>query len=73
MTNAPGTSDSGVAPGSGPTAGPPRWVIVFGIVAVVVALLVVVLLITGGAGGHGPSRHGGMSGNQPTAGASLRG
>ena len=34
----------------------PRWVKVFGIVALVVVVLVVVLLIAG-RGGHGPGRH----------------
>jgi hypothetical protein len=38
--------------------GIPRWVKVFGILALVVALLVVVMLLIGG-GGHGPQRHGG--------------
>jgi hypothetical protein len=38
------------------TAGTPRWVKVFGVVAVVVVVLVVVMLVTG-RGGHGPSRH----------------
>jgi hypothetical protein len=37
------------------TAGTPRWVKVFGIIALVVVVLVVVLLVIGG--GHGPSRH----------------
>ena len=37
--------------------GPPRWVKVFGIVALVVIVLFVVLLIAGG-GEHGPARHG---------------
>lgn len=37
-------------------AGTPRWVKVFGIVAVVVAVLVVVLVVAG-RGGHGPGRH----------------
>jgi ABC-type transporter Mla subunit MlaD len=32
----------------------PRWVKVFGIIALVVVLLFVILLLTGG---HGPSRH----------------
>jgi len=36
--------------------GAPRWVKVFGIIALVVVLLVVVLLLTGGSG-HGPGRH----------------
>lgn len=34
----------------------PRWVKMFGIIAIVVVLLVVVMLIAGG-GEHGPSRH----------------
>jgi hypothetical protein len=32
----------------------PRWVKVFGVIAVVVVVLFVILLLTGG---HGPSRH----------------
>jgi hypothetical protein len=38
------------------TAGTPRWVKVFGIIALIVVLLVVVMLIVG-RGGHGPGRH----------------
>jgi len=34
----------------------PRWVRVFGIIAIVVVLLVVAMLLFGG-GGHGPGRH----------------
>ena len=41
---------------SEPTAGTPRWVKVFGIIALLVVLLIVVLLVFGG-GEHGPSRH----------------
>jgi hypothetical protein len=37
------------------TARTPRWVKVFGIVAIVVVVVVVIMLIVGG--GHGPSRH----------------
>jgi hypothetical protein len=37
--------------------GTPRWVKVFGIIALIVALLVVVMLFIGG-GDHGPQRHG---------------
>jgi hypothetical protein len=40
-----------------PTTGPPRWVKVFGIVALVVVVLFVILLLTGGPGRHGPGRH----------------
>jgi hypothetical protein len=39
------------------TGGTPRWVKVFGIIAVVVVVLVVVLLVTGRGGSHGPGRH----------------
>jgi TRAP-type C4-dicarboxylate transport system permease small subunit len=39
-----------------PYLGTPRWVKVFGIIAVVVVLLFVILLIAGG-GQHGPGRH----------------
>jgi hypothetical protein len=38
------------------TAGTPRWVKAFGIIALVVLVLVVVMLIAG-RGGHGPGRH----------------
>ena len=44
-------------------AGTPRWVKLFGIVALVLVLLVVILLLTGG-GGHGPGRH--AAAGQPT-------
>jgi hypothetical protein len=49
-------ADSPPDPGSrGPTTGAPRWVKVFGIIALVLAMLVVVLLLSGG--NHGPGRH----------------
>ena len=35
----------------------PRWVKVFGIVAIVLVLLFGVMMLTGGLGGHGPGRH----------------
>ena len=42
------------------TVGAPRWVKVFGVIALVLVALVVVLLLLGGGpgGGHGPGRHG---------------
>ena len=46
------------------TTGTPRWVKVFGIIALIVALLVVVMLLIGG-GGHGPQRHGGAGRGTP--------
>jgi ABC-type transporter Mla subunit MlaD len=42
--------------GTGDNTGTPRWVYVFGIIALVVVLLFAILLLAGG-GGHGPSRH----------------
>jgi hypothetical protein len=51
-----------------PDTGTPRWVKVFGIIALVVVLLVVILLFTRGPGGHGPGDHtpsGGSGGQMP--------
>jgi len=44
-------------PNAGDDASTPRWVKVFGIIALVVFLLLVILLLTKGPGGHGPGRH----------------
>jgi hypothetical protein len=47
----------------------PRWVKVFGIVALVLVLLVGIVIVTGVGGDHGPSRHlpaGGAGGHTPT-------
>jgi hypothetical protein len=35
----------------------PRWVKVFGIIALILLLLVVVVVVTGLGGEHGPGRH----------------
>jgi hypothetical protein len=35
----------------------PRWVKIFGIIAIVLILLFVILKLTGIGGNHGPSRH----------------
>lgn len=40
-----------------PGAGTPRWVKVFGVIAVALILLFVVIQFTGVGGGHGPGRH----------------
>jgi hypothetical protein len=37
-------------------AGTPRWVKVFGVIALVLVVLLAVMIIAG-RGGHGPSRH----------------
>jgi hypothetical protein len=43
-----------------PYPGTPRWVKVFGIIAIVVVLLFVIMLLTGhGPGRHTPSSHAG--------------
>jgi ABC-type transporter Mla subunit MlaD len=42
--------------GDSPTAGTPRWVKVFGIIALVLVVLLVVMIIAG-RGDHGPGRH----------------
>lgn len=48
--------DSGVTPDRESPPGTPRWVKVFGIVALVLVLLFVLMLLTG-RGSHGPGRH----------------
>jgi hypothetical protein len=40
-----------------PTSGMPRWVKVFGVIALALIVLLVILILTGGGGGHGPGRH----------------
>ena len=59
-------TDDGVGPGGESIASTPhrtpRWVKVFGIIALVLVLLVVVKLLIGG-GGHGPGRHLGARGD----------
>jgi hypothetical protein len=53
---------------SPPYPGTPRWVKVFGIIALVMVLLVVIIRFTGVGGKHGPDRHipsGGAGGHTP--------
>jgi hypothetical protein len=61
MAGPPWYSNTGDDTGAGldreSLTGTPRWVKVFGIIALVVVLLVVLLLLTRGPGGHGPNRH----------------
>lgn len=40
------------------TEGAPRWVKVLGVVALLIVAGVLLLALTGGAGRHGPARHG---------------
>lgn len=54
MAEPPTYPDDDTADGPART---PRWVIVFGIIALVLAMLFVVLQFVGG-GDHGPGRHG---------------
>ena len=59
--------DTGVGPDRVSTTGTPRWVKVFGIIALVLVLLVVIMMFAGG-GSHGPGRHipsGGAGGHTP--------
>jgi hypothetical protein len=56
MDDPPTSSDTSEVSNQDSTTSTPRWVKVFGILAVVVALLFVVMLLAGG-GRHGPSRH----------------
>jgi hypothetical protein len=49
--------DTQASPAGGAPTGTPRWVKVFGIIALVVVVLLVILLVAGRGGGHGPGRH----------------
>ena len=48
---------SQASPGRDSPTGIPRWVKVFGVMAVILVLLVVVVIFTGIGGPHGPGRH----------------
>ncbi len=50
------------------TAGTPRWVKVFAIVALLAVVLVVVLILTGRAGEHSPRRHAAAGDTTPAGG-----
>jgi hypothetical protein len=73
MAGPPRYSNTGAGPDRESLTRTPRWVKVFGIIALVVVLLVVILLLTGGPGGHGPSRHAsGGHGQQSTSSVTAR-
>jgi hypothetical protein len=59
MAETPASPDAGeeqdVGPDRDSTTGTPRWVKVFGLIALVVVVLFVVVMLIGG--GHGPGRH----------------
>ena len=57
MADLPYDPDTGVEPDRRSPIGTPRWVKVFGIIALVLVLLLGILLLTGIAGDHGPGRH----------------
>lgn len=69
MADPPPYPDTGVGPDRRSTTSTPRWVKVFGIIALALVLLVGFIMLTGGGGGHGPSRHtpsgGGPGGQTP--------
>ena len=60
MADPPTSPDSGQETGvrrdREPSVGTPRWVKVFGLIALVAVVLFVVVMLVGG-GEHGPSRH----------------
>jgi hypothetical protein len=65
--------DTGVGPDRGSTTGTPRWVKVFGVIALVLVVLLVILMLTG-RGNHGPGRHAGdAGGHTPLGGVTQHG
>ena len=50
-------NDTGVGPDRESTTGTPRWVKVFGIIALGLVVLFFILRLAGVGGGHGPGRH----------------
>ena len=56
-SNGDTSDDTGVGPDRGSPPSTPRWVKVFGIIALVLVLLVVIIMFTGVGGPHGPGRH----------------
>jgi hypothetical protein len=55
MADQPSSPEREDGANRGPTAGPPRWVKVSGIITLALIMLLLILLLTGG--NHGPGRH----------------
>ncbi len=55
MTDQPSSPDREDRADRGPTAGPPRWVKVSGIITLALIVLLLIVLLAGG--NHGPGRH----------------
>ena len=55
MTDQPSSPEREDRADRGPTAGPPRWVKVSGIIALALIVLLLIVLLAGG--NHGPGRH----------------
>lgn len=67
--------DTGVGPDRQSMPRTPRWVKVFGVIALV-AVVVVAIMLLGGGGEHGPGRHapsGGAGGQAPPSNAATQG
>jgi hypothetical protein len=55
MADQPSSPEREDGANRGPTAGPPRWVKVSGIITLALVVLLLILLLAGG--NHGPGRH----------------
>jgi hypothetical protein len=55
MTDQPSSPKREDRADRGPTAGPPRWVKVSGIITLILVVLLLIVLLAGG--NHGPGRH----------------
>jgi hypothetical protein len=55
--NPDSVDDTDVAPNHGSAPSTPRWVKMFGIIALILVLLVGIIVFTGVGGEHGPGRH----------------
>jgi hypothetical protein len=55
MADQPSTPERQDRANRGPTAGPPRWVKISGVIALALIVLLLILLLAGG--NHGPGRH----------------